>query len=418
MRRLAWITALLVPALVLLDRHSQAIPAFARTHDFSCTTCHDPFPRLTAYGEEFAGQAFKPGDQEMPPRSVRDVGDDELSLLKILPLAIRAEAFFELRSDPDKGDGFSDFKAPFGLKLLSGGRLAEDIGYYFYFYLSELSERGEVAGIEDAYLHFNDLFGTGLDLMIGQFQVSDPLFKRELRLTFQDYLLYKVLPGLSASSLTYDRGLMLTYGFDFGLDIAALIVNGSGKGGADVSQDFDPDRYKTYLVRLSQGIGPVRFGLVGYWSKEEREQSLEPGGQVVDSGERRANETAIWGADLTLSLGRAEINAQYLQRRDLNPYFRPTNAPAALLTHGLLVEAVAQVYGDPGKLFLVAQFNYVDSEATDADANPIREEAYTANLSYLLHTNIKLLAEYTFARFKRGAEINEHRSILGVVGAW
>jgi len=45
-----------------------------------------------------------------------------------------------------------------------------------------LSERGEVAGLEDAYVQFTDVAGTGVALLLGQFQVSDPLFKRELRL--------------------------------------------------------------------------------------------------------------------------------------------------------------------------------------------------------------------------------------------
>ncbi|MDZ7763881.1 MAG: hypothetical protein U5K00_05575 [Melioribacteraceae bacterium] len=29
-----------------------AIPAFARKYDMSCTTCHTPFPKLKAYGDE------------------------------------------------------------------------------------------------------------------------------------------------------------------------------------------------------------------------------------------------------------------------------------------------------------------------------------------------------------------------------
>ena len=394
---------------------AQAIPAFARKHGFSCSTCHDPIPRLKAYGEEFAGNAFKPSDQPMPPRYFKDVGDDELSLLKSLPLAVRGDLLFEIRSDDNKGDGFSDFKTPFGLKLLSGGQLADDIGYYFYFYLSE---RGEVAGVEDAYIHFNDLFGSGIDIMIGQFQVSDPLFKRELRLTFQDYLIYKTKSGLSRADLTYDRGLMLTYGFDFGLDISALIVNGGGLGGADITRDFDADKFKTYLLRLSQSFGPVRVGAVGYWGKEEQRRTLDANGEVVEVDDARANEVLIWGPDVSLSLGRAEINAQYLLRRDLNPYFRDENPREALITHGYMVEAIARLWGDPGKLYLVAVFNYIDSNANDADGMPIKEEAYTINLNYLLRRNIKLLAEFSFAHYKQGAELNEMRGTLGFIGAW
>ncbi len=83
---------------------------------------------------------------------------------------------------------------PILLKFLSGGEITKNIAYYFYFFFSE---SGEVAGIEDAFVMFNNLFGTELDFYVGQFQVSDPLFKRELRLTFEDYMVYKASPGSS-----------------------------------------------------------------------------------------------------------------------------------------------------------------------------------------------------------------------------
>ncbi len=66
------------------------------------------------------------------------------------------------------------------IKVLSGGLISRNISYYFYFFLAE---RGEVAGIKDAFIMFNNLFRTELGVSAGQFQVSDPLFKRELRLT-------------------------------------------------------------------------------------------------------------------------------------------------------------------------------------------------------------------------------------------
>lgn len=77
---------------------------------------------------------------------------------------------------------------------------------------------------------FNNIAGSELDLSLGQFQVCDPLFKRELRLTKDDYYIYKVRPGASNVDLTYDRGIMLTYGFESGTDLALQIVNGSGIG--------------------------------------------------------------------------------------------------------------------------------------------------------------------------------------------
>ena len=112
-----------------------------------------------------------------------------------------------------------------------------------------------MAGIEDAFVMFNDLFGD-LDLYVGQFQVSDPLFKREIRLPYEDYHIYGSKPGGSDIDLTYDRGLMLTYGFNGGTDLTLEVVNGNGIGErANLFSNFDDDTYKNVLLRVSQDVG-------------------------------------------------------------------------------------------------------------------------------------------------------------------
>jgi hypothetical protein len=147
-----------------------AMPAFARKYQMSCKTCHAPFPRLKPYGEEFAGNGFVIKDKDTP-RAYIDTGDDFLSLLREVPLALRLEGFLTYNNGARKQ---LDFASPYLLKLLSGGEITKNISYYFYFFLGE---RGEVAGLEDAFVMFNDLFGTDVDVVVGQFQVSDPLFR-------------------------------------------------------------------------------------------------------------------------------------------------------------------------------------------------------------------------------------------------
>lgn len=44
-------------------------------------------------------------------------------------------------------------------------------------YILSLLRGREIAGLEDAFIMFNNLFKTNLDLYVGQFQVSDPLLK-------------------------------------------------------------------------------------------------------------------------------------------------------------------------------------------------------------------------------------------------
>lgn len=373
---------------------SRATPAFARRHGYSCNVCHQPFPRLREFGRRFASNAFAPPDSPLPEDTYQEVGDERLNLLRQLPLALRGDLAFELRTDAQKGS-FNDFKTPFAFGLLSGGRLADDVGYQLDLALGDGSQP---VGVRSALVHFNDLFGTPLDLVVGQFLVSRVLFRRDLRLTLEDYAVYATRPGRSLTALGYDRGLMLGAGFSCGLEVAAVVVNGNGTGG-EPGHDFDIDGYKHYLVRLSQRLGPVRLGLFGYYGKEEREINGNP----------RANELNMWGPDLSLSLGQTVLNVQYLQRRDLNPGFNPTNDRRFNLTHGFLVEGIVELLRDPGVLYSVLLFNYVDS-----DVAGLSHESYTAGITWLPHTNIKLVAEYTFSRFVEGIEANRHRITLGL----
>jgi hypothetical protein len=70
-----------------------AIPAFARKYRLSCTTCHAPAaPALKPYGDEFAGNGFRL-EEEQSPRYYMDTGDDKLSLLRELPVAVRLDGF-------------------------------------------------------------------------------------------------------------------------------------------------------------------------------------------------------------------------------------------------------------------------------------------------------------------------------------
>ncbi len=390
---------------VLLGKPSEAIPAFARKHEFSCTTCHDPFPRLKAYGDEFAANAYAPSDQEMPPRYYTDVGDDRLSLFREIPLALRGDMYLDFQlNGNDTGDGYQDFKMPWIIKLMSGGQLAPDIGYYVYFMMTE---GGEIVGLEDTFIQFNNLWGSPVDFILGQFQVSDVLFKRELRLTFQDYLPFKIRPGRSDIDLTYDRGFLVSADFSFGLMASLSLTNGAGLNSA-IDDNMDPDFFKNVMLRLSQELGPVRVGAFGYFGKERRTITDEATG----NSHVGTNESFMWGADLTLDLNRTTLNALYLQRRDINPMMKPANEPFALKSHGIMAEAVTRLWGDPGRLYAVLLFDKVESQVPGAD-----QESYTGNLTYLLRTNLKLMAEYTFYRIHNDEVANEHRILLGLTGA-
>ncbi|MGC9471856.1 MAG: hypothetical protein ACP5D1_09950 [Bacteroidales bacterium] len=390
--------SLVVCVLFLLPvKDASAIPAFARKYQISCQVCHSPAsPRLKAFGDDFAGAGFRMTEYQAP-RYFIPSGDEKLSLIRDFPIAVRLDGHVSYNN---AGAGSPDFGIPFALKLMSGGELSEKLSYYFYFYLNE---RGEVAGVEDAFLMFHDLFGTGVNLYLGQFQVSDPLFKRELRLTLEDYRIYTVAPGNSTIGLKYDRGILIEYGLPTGTDIVAEVVNGNGLAGAGPGHLFDRDKYKSVLLRLNQAVADVlSFGFFGYFGKEELPTEAVP----------LINTAWIYGPDMSLDLSeRFILNVQYVWRSDSRAV--TATGPLVLLedvrTQGGFAEIIYAPMGDRSNWYLTALGNWVES-----DLNVLDYRSATLHAGYLLRRNIRLVGEYTrhFSSQKYG------RASLGFVSAF
>ncbi|MFA5834728.1 MAG: hypothetical protein WDA22_14715 [Bacteroidota bacterium] len=376
----------IVIALNVIVTQSNAIPAFARKYDMSCQTCHSPAPKLKAYGEEFAANGFQLPEKE-PPRFFRETGDDQLLLMRELPFAFRMEGY--ARWQPQSNHR-ADFQAPYLLKLLSGGQIARNVSYYFYFFFGE---RGSVAGLEDAFIMFNNLFSSELDIVVGQFQISDPLFKRELRLTLEDYQIYRIAPGLSNINLTYDRGMMFSYSLPTHTDLVVEVLNGSGIGAADAMRNFDSDKYKNIFGRVSQDVADgIRVGGFAYYGKEENLSLIN----------------SLWmaGPDLSLSLEPIEINVQYVERRDDNPTFSVLKK--TIETRGTMAELIYSPDGDKSSWYGALIYNWAEITAQSYKYNSI-----TGHYSYMYARNLRFLAEYTYDIQNSG-----NKFTVGLVGVF
>lgn len=293
---------LLTVALLLPPVTSEAMPVFARKYELSCTACHSAFPRLNAFGEQFVTNNLKLPNWKQA--ATKDVGDPLLALPESVPLAIRAQAFVQRRDgtaiDEVTGatlaDAGTDIQSPYLIKLLSSAPLSDHITYYFYGIFAEKGGNGETL-IEDAWFRHDDVFGSGVDMMLGQYQLSDLMFPRETRLTFQDFMAYRM------AGITYDRGLQ--FGRALGpLDIAVGVVNGNGvtsnfainsPGYRRADRLFDNDNNKSVYGRLGFEAGPVGIGLFGLSGKQA---SVATGNAGLTSGLRDTDKQVV-GLDLS-----------------------------------------------------------------------------------------------------------------------
>jgi hypothetical protein len=367
-----------------------AIPAFARKYQISCSTCHSPFPRLKPYGDDFAAAGFRmPDPSQEPPRATIETGDSTLKLNRDLPLAIRIDGFGQWT---ENAPAETDTQFPWVVKLLSGGPISKSISYYLY----AIIEEGDFKGVEDAYLQFSSPLGLPLDLLVGQFQVCDPLFKRELRLERFDYQIYKTHVGLARVDLTYDRGIILGGTLPGKIDAVFQLVNGNGIEAAQDLGTFDTDSHKNLSLRLARDLGKKgRLGVFGYWGRE-------------DGSTGQTNETTYFGPDLVLNFGtKWQLNAQYLERRDDNPRFL-FNPQGRVTTRGGFGELHFLPKGPDGPWALSALYNRVDSDDDAADY-----ESVSVTLNRLLARNVRLALE-------AGRDIGreEARVSVGIVTAF
>lgn len=297
---------------------AEAVPLFARQTNLSCNTCHVAYPRLNAFGEQFATDM----NYRLPNwrASTKSFGDSELALPESTPLSIRAQAFVQSGDatsvDPVSGttlaDNDVDFQAPYLIKLISTAPLTDHISYYFYGIFAEKGENGTTV-IEDAWFSYDDLFDSGVGMQLGQFQVSDLMFPREQRLNFQDYMAYRF------AGITYERGLL--FGRDIGpVSVDVGFVNGNGidasytinsPGFRRPDHLFDNDNRKSVFARLGTTLGDARLGLFAL----DGSQASATGPAGLSTGDRNSGKRVI-GLDIS---GYAGANlfwyGQYLNNR-------------------------------------------------------------------------------------------------------
>jgi hypothetical protein len=290
---------------LLFSSSALAMPAFARQYEMSCNVCHAAVPRLNGFGEQFRDANMRlPGWRE---KVALETHDEMLALPKTFPVALRMQAYVQGRQaeeiDPltgPTGNGAqADFQAPYLLKLLSGAPLSDHISYYFYMIFAEKGENGTVL-VEDAWFRHDDLFGSGVAAQLGQFQVGELMFPRETRMTFQDFMAYRM------AGITYDRGVTFDRGFG-PVDVAIGAVNGNGieqnfginsPGYRRPDRMFDNDTRKSVFSRVGTNVGPVRAGAFGLAGKQQ-----SAAGTVGEATGTRDTTKRVYGLDLSGQVG-------------------------------------------------------------------------------------------------------------------
>ena len=304
---------------------AEAIPAFSRKYQTSCTTCHNNFPELNDFGLAFKKHGFKfPKDDESfvkePPVLLGAKAQKEAfpgalypgELPGDLPIAFRYSGFAQYNSKVPLAVGFTprtDLFAPNTFTIIGAGSFGPNLSFWIDNDIST-GGSGAAGGLGDGYIRANDighwlhLPKDTLNVRFGQFELDLP-FSQARTINLSDYDIYDQAsvalanPALcqfatpSAPACTTNNPFVFGVpqrGIEFGgypndgnFTWSVAIVNGNDDGPAArnskdiyarVSQTFNLERDASVRkeVLASGPTGPrdhtsLRIGAFGYYGR-------------------------------------------------------------------------------------------------------------------------------------------------------
>src|SRR5262249_36602101 len=150
---------------------ADAVPAFSRQTEKSCSTCHQALPKLNQTGQGFRTNGFRfPEDKEWT-----DIQD-----MKHVPVSAR----IIVEAEYNKGDNSkpTSLLRVEGIEVWGGAPLGKTGRFSPYF---DIQYASRTLAVNQAYGQLNDLLGaTGhglLNLKVGQFDIALPFLSHSQR---------------------------------------------------------------------------------------------------------------------------------------------------------------------------------------------------------------------------------------------
>ena len=173
---------------VMAPTEAEAIPAFSRQTEKSCSTCHQALPKLNQTGQSFRMNGFRfPEDKEWT-----DIQD-----MKHVPVSTRIIVEAEY-NNADNSKPTSKLSVA-AIELMAGAPLGKTGVFSPYI---DIGYANRTVAVNQAYGQINDLIGpTGhglLNMRFGQFDIALPFLSHSQRVMRQRYFAQSALGVLGA----------------------------------------------------------------------------------------------------------------------------------------------------------------------------------------------------------------------------
>lgn len=373
-------------------KDAQAIPAWARKYQTSCSTCHYAFPMLNGFGKAFENNGYRyPGGDEnyrkeeptsLGSESYKKVWPDAIwpaDIPGLPPLAIHAVG--RINYEPD-ADVKSSFELPHELEILYGGTIGDNVSFF-----GEVEIENEDNEIEFAFPFFLQWdFNPNWHIRLGN--VSPDPTPTHMRLTRNHYnvasfrsrnrvRLRDEHSGIEFWGVRNGPGNRGGYRFQLG------IVNGQGRNDVNSEKDI----YGRFSYKIG-GLGELG-GTEGQESETAEfyvDNNLRLGGffYIGTATQNDVDEKfQIFGGDVDFWWNRVILNGTLL--------YMNSELPATPDRQSLVWYAQGNYVIYPWLIGL-ARFEFTDSNL-DVDV-PEAQKSLIPGLTIVARANVRFTLEY------------------------
>lgn len=411
------ILVLSIVGLFLLQRPSEAIPAFARKYRTACTTCHIAPPTLNATGLAFRMNGYRfPNEEEMVKDEPIELGDKSdkrtypntvwpSTLPHLPPIAIRYFGNFELRGKANAVR--NNFDAPNFFRLLAGGNLDERVSFLsticWKIGMTPATNRFGTFVPFQVQVGFHHLLEqqvgrNGLNLRVGMLDLPNVSWNNFFQHLLTTNYFYGQRVGKNNTSFFEASGAQP--GIEFNGQLlknrfwyATGLVNGDDGGVSDANTS--KDGYVTGRYKFGgnpyggdeafAGAGGGYFVEIGglFYSGKARLDGLT----VDENFTRKAGDIKIaYNMDGVIGTGSWSMSAAKFRGDDDNPFNTSKSADYES-------EYVEGIYVITPPWLTGLRWEKQDMATTDATQANIDKERWVPNLTWRFRHNLKLNAE-------------------------
>jgi len=397
---------LIVFIAVLFPSVSEAIPAFARKTNMTCSTCHTAWPSLNAFGRQYKEHGYRIGHLEPPTKII----SENLKWNESVPISVLLVS----RPYDKKKTGEQKIRALHEVELMVAGPMGEKFSSFIEIEAEDedLNARGFETGISSAALTYNADEAAHLQVSWGSITWFDPYnsYSNHLRMTRGGSAVYAQSFGGAdnGGSIATARQNIVVYGrpspnFFYGISLSGDAGDSEGEEGNTITARVAFD------VMPSLTVGALAISGTANASSTPDTVGIVGGVPEVIAGsttpERDYSRSAI---DLQSEVAGFTFNAVFLTATDDND-----TATAEEDNDAFYVQALYTV--KDGARVTWAPLIRFDSYETDGGAVDIDE--ITLSLNYYFTENVRGMIEF-WDRDSSEAGKDDERLTLQVIAAF